>query len=209
MIGVVGDMRERGLENEMTLAVYFPAYGGAMDATTLNLVMHTRGKPGNVTPALRAIVSGIDPTLPVSNIRTLEEIVTASVATRRFTMLLVVTFAGLASYSRLRACTVCWRMVRAAHRGNRHQARARCAAWRRDPAGSHARPGARDCRCGSRPDRHVWLSRFMTTLVFGITATDPATDALVSLALIGTAVLACYLPARQGAEGRSRCGPEG
>ena len=126
VIGVVGDMRERGLENDMSLAVYFPAYG-AMDATTLNLVMHTRGKPGNVTPALRAIVSGIDPTLPVSNIRTLE-IVTTLVATRCFTDVARrdVRWAGV----RTRACgrvPACWRIDRATHRGNRHQARARCA----------------------------------------------------------------------------------
>jgi putative ABC transport system permease protein len=49
-----------------------------------------------VIGALRAVVASIDKTLPISNIRTLEEIVDASVATRRFTMLLLIVFAGVA-----------------------------------------------------------------------------------------------------------------
>ena len=49
-----------------------------------------------VVPAIRSLVTSIDPNLPVSNVRTLEEVVTASVATRRVTMLLLVTFAGVA-----------------------------------------------------------------------------------------------------------------
>ena len=96
VVGVVSDMRERGLESGPTLAVYIPAYG-ALGGTTLQLVMHTRGAPESAGPALRSIVTSVDPTLPVSGIRTLEEVVTASVATRRLTMLLLVTFAGLAA----------------------------------------------------------------------------------------------------------------
>ena len=50
VIGVVSDMRERGLESDPTLAVYFPAYG-ALGATTLQLVMHTKGGPRTSMPA--------------------------------------------------------------------------------------------------------------------------------------------------------------
>ena len=70
-----------------------PAAGAT---TSLQLVMHTRGEPMAAVPAVRSLVTSIDPNLPVSSIRTLEEVVTASVATRRFTMMLLVTFAGVA-----------------------------------------------------------------------------------------------------------------
>ena len=95
VVGIVSDMRERGLEADPTLAVYFPAYG-ALATTTLQLVMHTKGRPEDVIPAVRTVVASVDPKLPISGIRTLDAIVASSVATRRFTMLLLVTFAGLA-----------------------------------------------------------------------------------------------------------------
>jgi predicted permease len=197
VIGVVGNMRERGLENDLTLAVYFPAYG-ALDATTLNLVMHTRGKPENVTPSLRAVVSSIDANLPVSGIRTLEEIVTTSVATRRFTMLLVLTFAGLALVLALAgvygvlAYTVARRTpeigLRLALGAQQGRVIRRVLAQGMLPVAIGAAAGLAAT---------YWLSRFMTTLVFGVTATDPMTYAAVALALLATALMACYLPARQ------------
>ena len=61
VIGVVSDMRERGLESDPTLAVYFPAYGGALGRTTLQLVLHTRGRPEEAEPVLRSIVAEISP----------------------------------------------------------------------------------------------------------------------------------------------------
>jgi hypothetical protein len=95
VIGVVRDMRERGLDGDPTLAVYLPAYG-EMDATTLRVVIHTAGPPAEVTPVLRSLVASIDRTLPVSDVQTLEDAVSISTATRRFTLLLLVSFAGLA-----------------------------------------------------------------------------------------------------------------
>ncbi len=95
VIGVVGNMRERGLEQQPTLAVYFPAYG-AMGATSLELVIHTRGTPEAVVPTLQSLVRAVDSNLPVSEARTFEEVVNRSVATRQFTMLLLSVFAGLA-----------------------------------------------------------------------------------------------------------------
>lgn len=79
-------MRERGLDNDPTLAVYFPGYGTAFGS--MQIVMHTRGRPQDVIPAARTVVSAVDPNLPISGIRTLEEIVSSSVATRRMTMML-------------------------------------------------------------------------------------------------------------------------
>ena len=58
--------------------------------------MHTRGRPESTIPVLRQTVAEIDSSLPLSDVRTLEEVVTRSLATRRFTMLLLVVFAGLA-----------------------------------------------------------------------------------------------------------------
>ncbi len=196
VIGVVSDMRERGLEAGPTLAVYIPAYG-QLGVTTLQLVMHTKGRPEDVVPAIRAIVTGIDPALPVSGVRTLEEIVTASVATRRLTMLLLLTFAGLAlllalagvygvlSYSIARQTSEIG--VRLALGAQRGRLLTRTIVQGMIPVLTGAAIGLAAT---------YWLSRLMTSLLFGVEAGDPVTYAAVGGALLFAAVLACYLPAR-------------
>jgi putative ABC transport system permease protein len=197
VIGVVGNMRERGLENEPTFAVYIPAYG-EMDATTMQIVMHSRGKPENIVPALRAAVSSIDASLPVSGIRTLEDIVTASVATRRFTMLLLAVFAGLAlalalagvygvlAYSVARRTSEIG--VRLALGAQRGQVLRRVFAY-------GMRPVVIGMAIGLAAT--LWLSQFMASLLFGVRQIDALTYVVASVTLIVTAALACYVPARR------------
>ena len=94
VIGVVGNMRERGLSEPPTLAVYLPAYGSGPDH--MFLAIHTTASTATLVPTLRATLSNIDPDLPLSNLRTLDEIVSASTASRRFTLVLLSAFAALA-----------------------------------------------------------------------------------------------------------------
>jgi predicted permease len=198
VIGVVGDMRERGLENEPTIAVYFPAYGGGMARTTLQLVMQTKGRPEDAVPAVRTAVSSVDPSLPVSSVSTFDDLVTTSVATRRFTMTLLVTFAALALVLALAGV---------------YGVLAYSVARRTGEIGVRLALGAGPGRVlratilrGLRPvligvaiglGLSFWLSRFMSTLLFGVTAGDATTYIAVTVALTITALLACYLPARQ------------
>ena len=196
VIGVVSDMRERGIESGPTLAVYLPAYG-AMGATTLQLVMHTRGRPEDAGPALRSIVTSLDPNLPVSGIRTLEEIVTASVATRRFTMLLLLTFAGLAVVLAL-AGVYGVLAYSVARRTSEIGVRLALGA---PPAGLLRRviaQGMRPVVAGAVVGLVAlyWLAQLMTSLLFGVEPGDPVTYAAVVGALMCAAVLACYVPAR-------------
>jgi putative ABC transport system permease protein len=198
VIGVVGNMRERGLENDPTIAVYFPAYGGAMATTTLQLVMQTKGRPEDAVPAVHTTVSGVDPALPLSNIRTLDDVVTTSVATRRLTMSLLVTFAALALVLSLAGV---------------YGVLAYSIARRTGEIGVRLALGAAPGRLlratvvrGMRPviigmiiglGLSFWLSRFMTSLLFQVTSGDVSTYAAVTLALAATAILSCYIPARQ------------
>jgi putative ABC transport system permease protein len=196
VVGVVSDMRERGLESGPTLAVYIPAYG-ALGGTTLQLVMHTRGAPESAGPALRSIVTSVDPTLPVSGIRTLEEVVTASVATRRLTMLLLVTFAGLAALLALAGVygVLAYSVARRTSEiGVRLALGARRAGLLRRVIAQGMRPVIAGIVIGLIA--MYWLSRLMTTLLFGIEPGDPLTYAAVVGALLVAAVLACYFPAR-------------
>jgi predicted permease len=198
VIGVVGDMRERGLENDPTIAVYFPAYGGALATTTLQLVMQTRGRPEDAVPAVRTAISSVDPTLPVSSVRTLDELVATSVATRRFTMTLLVTFAALALVLALAgvAGVLAYAIAR---RTGEIGVRLALGAGHGQVLRSTIVRGMRPVLIGIAIGLGLsfWLSSFMTTLLFGVTTGDTVTYVAVTAALVVTAVLASYVPARQ------------
>ena len=86
VIGVVGDSRERGPASGPTLTVYLP-YGA--NALTTEFVIHTRGNPLALAPAVRSIVAGLDANRPVSDVRSFDEVVSRSVAPQRFNAILL------------------------------------------------------------------------------------------------------------------------
>jgi len=195
VIGVVGNMRERGLENDPTLAVYLPA--GRGPANSLQLVMHTRVRPEDTVPALRTAIAGIDRRLPVSNVRSFDDLVTASVATRRFTMLLLAGFAGLALVLAL-AGVYGVLAYSVARRTNEIGIRLALGAAHGSVLRLVVAQGLRPVFIGlvTGLAASLWLSRLMTSLLFGVTAGDPLTYGVVCAAVTLTALLACYLPAR-------------
>ena len=190
-------MRERGLENDPTLAVYFPA-GSGMAATTLQLVLHTQGRPQDVVPALRTIVNSVDANLPVSNIRTLDEIVTASVATRRLTMWLLATFAGLALVLAL-AGVYGVLAYSVARRTSEIGVRLALGAEHRIVLRSVVAVGMRPVLVGAAIGcgAAIALSRLMANMLFEVQPHDLATYAAAGLTVTLVALLACYLPARR------------
>jgi putative ABC transport system permease protein len=196
VIGVVGNMRERGLSQPPTLAVYLPAYGSGSDH--MFFAIHTTASTETLAPMLRAALSNIDPELPLSNLRSLEEIVSASTASRRFTLVLLTAFAvlaltlslvgifGVTSYSVSR---------QTAEIGVRLALGA-----------SHERVLHHIVVQGMKPVLigigvgtvgALLLSRLITSLLFNVTARDPITYAGVVVLLIATAVVACVVPARK------------
>ena len=197
IIGVVGDMRERGLENDPTLAVYFPA-GEALDATTLQLVVHTKAASHQAIPSLRAAIAAVDPNLPVSNIRTLDEVVTASVATRRITMWLLIAFAGLALMLAL-AGVYGVLAYSISSRTSEIGVRLALGAEHRRVLRTMIVHGMMPVLAGAAVGLAIAIaaSRLMRTMLFEIRPHDPITYATVLLAVGGVAMLACYLPARR------------
>jgi putative ABC transport system permease protein len=197
VIGVVTDMRERGLEQGPTLAVYFPS-GGALATTTLQLVVHTRGRPQDVVPALRTTVAGVDASLPVSNIRTLEEVVTASLAARRMTMWMIAAFAGLALLLALAGVygVLAYSVTR---RTSEIGVRLALGAEHGRVVRTVLSQGMRPVVIGAALGLAAALaaSRLMASLLFEVSPYDPATYIAVAVTVIGVATLACYLPARR------------
>ncbi|HEX2341428.1 MAG TPA: ABC transporter permease [Vicinamibacterales bacterium] len=196
VIGVVGNMRERGLSEPPTLAVYLPSYGSGPGG--MYFAIHTTMPKETLAPMLRATLSSIDPSLPLSNIQTMDEIVAASTASRRFTLILLGAFAGLAlilalvgiygvmSYSVSRqTAEIGVRMALGA---------------------THDRVLRLILLKGLKPVvagivvglvGAFLLSNLMANLLFGVTARDPITYVTVAALLAVTAILACVIPARQ------------
>lgn len=196
IIGVVDDIRERGLSEEPTLAVYFPYRGWRW--LPVQFVLHTSAEAAALVPALRAVLSSIDRDVPLSDVQTLEEIVTRSVASRRFTLTLLGGFAGLAmvlalvgihgvlAYSVARRQTeIGVRMALGATGGNV----LRLIVWQ----------GMRPVMAGLAVGLAAafLLSQLMTSLLFDVTPTDPTTYGGVAVLIAVAAVLACVLPARK------------
>ena len=104
IIGVVGDVKHKGVDQETRPEMYIPhaqfpsalpdSAGAAPRAMTL--VIRTAGDPARLAATVRAIVGRMDPELPIAQVRTLDEVFSASVSTPRFATVLLGAFGGLA-----------------------------------------------------------------------------------------------------------------
>jgi predicted permease len=100
VVGVVDDIRARGFDDVPEPTMYF-AYPQTRATAyfmprSMNLVVRTSGDPLRIANQLKTIVHSLDATVPVSNVRTLEQVVGVSVANRRFSTTLLGAFAALA-----------------------------------------------------------------------------------------------------------------
>jgi putative ABC transport system permease protein len=196
IIGVVGDMRDWGLTEQQSLAVYFPYYGGSFNP--INLLIQSNKTPAEVQQFLRSDLGQLDANLPLGQVRTLDSLLGDSVASRRFIMLLLASFAGVAlllalagiygvlSYSvSRRTAEIGVRLALGASPGG--------------VLGLIVRQGMKPVLLGGVAGiaAAALLTRLMRTLLFGISATDVLTYAAVTGVLGAAALLSCYWPARQ------------
>jgi putative ABC transport system permease protein len=195
VIGVVGDSRERGLASSPRPVVYLP-YGRA--ALPGEFVVHARGNPLALAPAVRSIVAGLDSNLPVAEVRSFDEVVHRSVAPQRLNVILLGVFSALAL---LLANTGIYGVLSYSMRRRTSEIGLRVALGA--SAGSIMRmtivQGLRPALLGMVLGiiGASWLSRYFTTLLFDIEPFDMLTYAAVVALLLVTAVLACYLPGRR------------
>ncbi len=195
VIGVAADMRDWGLDGDRSLAVYIPYYMGGFSPA--QFVIHANVPPVTLMPALRAALHALQPDLPISNVRTFDDLIGESVASRRFTMLLLAALAGLAlvlalagvygvlSYSvSRRRSEIGMRIALGASRGS----------VLRLIIVQGMRPVIVGLFIGIAGA--LLLSRLMTSLLFGVTAVDALTYGGVATLLLLCAVLSCWVPAR-------------
>ncbi len=195
IVGVVGHTKHEGLDADARVQVYF-SYRQADGVNSLTVAARAAGDPMRAVGAIRAAVQSVDPDQPMARVRSLDEMVEASMGQRRLSMLLLGVFAGLAlllasvgiygvmSYSvtqRTREMGV--RIAVGAARGNVLALVLRQGMTLTFVGVAIGLAGA------------FGLTRFMASQLYGIRATDPPTFIAVALLLTSVAALATLIPA--------------
>ena len=199
VVGVVGNTRHEGLSQDIEAEIYVPYL--QLPQNSMQLAVRTAADPDSVVSAVRTEVREVDPDQPVYHVATLQQVLSESVAPRRFNMLLLGIFAGIA----LTLATIGIYGVMAFSVTQRtHEIGIRMAlgAKRSDVLGMVVRHGLKLALIGVVIGivGALVLARFLSSLLFGIKPTDPLTFVAVSLILSAVALVACYIPARRVAE---------
>jgi putative ABC transport system permease protein len=196
IVGIVGDVRERGLDQEARPIVYVPSDQVAVDEVAL--LLRTSIAPASVAPGLRRIVSALDPEMPLSGVRTMENVLRDATAPQRFRVwlmgffaLLAVALAGLGIYAVLSHVV--------SQRTREMGLRRALGASDRQVRGEVVRSGMRDAALGAAAGLGIgWLiTSKLSDLLFQVTPGDPAVLAGSAALFLGVALLACWVPARR------------
>jgi predicted permease len=196
VIGVAGDVRANGLQKVAQQVVYTPYWYRANSSMTL--VVRTGLDPKAIAGALRAELHKLDPELPVPQFLTMQDIVSASVAERKFQLALVLAFAGIAL---VLACLGIFGVVsytvaqRRGEMGIRLALGATAGNLRSMVLKQGLTPVLIGLACGLAVS--LGMSRVLDGLLFGVKPTDPWTLTAVAAVLIAVAAAACYIPARR------------
>jgi putative ABC transport system permease protein len=164
----------------------------------MTLVVRSKADPVRLTGSIRAIVQSIDPDLPVSEVRTMEQWLSDSVAQARFNTLLLGIFSAVAL---LLAVIGIYGVMSATITERTHEIGIRMAlgAMPRDIWRQTLVAGAVITLVGLSAGfaASLMLTRLLASLLFNVKPGDPATFAFVTAVLASVALLACYVPARR------------
>jgi putative ABC transport system permease protein len=183
IVGVVGDVRTGALEGSPDPAIYYPA--GQLAFSAMTLVVRTSRDPLSLTREVRAAVRGLDPEMPVSRVRSMEQVLTESLGARRFNAVVLGLFAGL---SLLLAAVGIYGVLAyaVAQRGHEIAVRLALGAARGDVASLVTRQAAVVAGAGLLAGLAgaLALSQALRGMLFEVRPLDPATLAAV-VALVG------------------------
>jgi Acidobacterial duplicated orphan permease len=196
VVGVVGDVRRRALNEEPAPAMYLPHRQAAYPALTL--LVRTRDNATNVPAALSRDLSSLDPDQALGKVRPMQEILESSLARQRFSASLLGIFAMIAlALSAVGIFGVMTAMV--TQRTRELAVRLALGAHPRKVLNlvlSHGATLAVTGICIGLFGAFA-LSRVVAGMLYNVAATDPLTLFSVSMLLAAVALLACYIPARR------------
>jgi predicted permease len=207
IVGVVGHVKQWGLDsddtNKIRDQIYFPLMQVpdkfmTSGVTGVTLALRTGTEPLSLVSAIRAQVAGPTRDQPIYAVRTMEQVISGSLAERRFTMLVLIIFAATAL---LLAAVGIYGVMSYAVTRRIHELgiRAALGASRQQIVGLVLRQGMLPAAIGMAAGliAALALTRFMAALLYGVRPADPVTLVAVTLLLGAIALLACYFPARR------------
>ncbi|HKG12700.1 MAG TPA: ABC transporter permease [Pyrinomonadaceae bacterium] len=197
VVGVVNDVKQFQLDAEPRPQMYL-SYKQAGFFAPRYLIVSTSVEPLSLASAVRNTVWSVDRDQPVSHVRTMEDVLSDSIARQRFTMLLLGIFAAVAL---LLAAVGLYGVMSytVAQRTREIGVRMALGAQRRDVLRLVVGQGLKLVLIGVALGLVLafLLTRVMSSFLFGVSPTDPATLATISLVLVFVALLASYIPARR------------
>lgn len=196
VIGVVGDVHHEALERPSAAEVFVPYAQSGFHA--LSFVVRTAPGSASNLQALKEQVWSIDPLQSIYNTATLTELVSKTLAERRFNLFVLGAFA-LAALLLAAAGVYGVMSFTTSQRTHEFGVRMALGAVHRDVVGMVVREGVALAGIGLVIGGVVALplTRLLRSLLFGVTATDPLTFLAVALTLLLIASVACYVPARR------------
>ena len=200
IVGVAGDVHHFGLDQPDLPALYSPYPQSEPWKRWMTFVVRTRSDPLALAPAAKQAIWTLDSQLPVTKLRTMHVVAAESFAARRFDMLLLTLFAGLAvTLAAIGVYGVIAYTV--AQRTREIGVRVAVGARMRDVVRLILGGGLRLALLGIGIGLAgaFAATRLMTGMLYGVAPADPATLAAVAAALLATALFACWLPARRAA----------
>jgi len=196
IVGVVRDVKSAGLQADTEPTYYVPATQAPLQ--DMSLLVRTTTEPTSIVPALRQAVWSIDPNQPISNVSTMEQIVSDSIGQPRLNMTLMTLFGALALI--LAAVGIFGLLSYTVTQRTREMGiRMALGAQVGDVLGLVLKQGMALALIGEAIGLAAAfaLTRLMRGLLFGVTPTDATTFIIVAGVLTTIALLACYLPARR------------
>jgi putative ABC transport system permease protein len=203
IIGIAGDIKEMGLDKPVEPTFYVPVPQMPDGLTVMmnrwflaSWVVRTNG-PVDLNALLKNAVREVDSDMPVATLRSMREVVSASITSQRFLMLLMGSFAGLALI--LTAVGIYGVLnYQVSQRTHEIGIRMALGARKRDVLKLVISEGLLLTAIGVVVGLAgaFGLTRLMSSLLFGVSPADPATFGTISLLLIAVSLLASYIPAR-------------
>ena len=198
VVGVVANVKQYALDSDSRVAFYTPH--SQISSGTMYLTVRTADAPASLVTALTKEARALEPNLPIYDVKTMEQWLSGTLVRRRFAVQALGLFAGLAMLLAavgIHGVTSYTMEQRTREIG----VRVALGAQRRDVFSLVIRQGTKLALIGTAIGL-VWClaaTRFISSLLYGVTPNDPWTLAAASSLLVMVAVLASWLPARRAA----------
>jgi putative ABC transport system permease protein len=196
IVGVVADVKFKNLTSEWMPTSYVPQ--AQIPIGQLTLIVRAAGDPSTLSRPLAETVRSIDPDLPAYNIKTVEEYLDGTIAIPKFNTLLLGIFAGLALVLTAIGLygVISYSVAQRTHEiGIRMALGGQPSDMLRLVIGQGVRLALYGVGLGLVAA--FAFTHFLSSLLFGVTSTDPVSFATVVITLLAVVLLACYIPARR------------